>query len=75
MHIAVMNNNNLVANHRRTVVQSMKFETTTKIYSVRKLDTLIYANSVIYFDFVFYLIRISNFLLFFGTNIFSRLGS
>ena len=38
-----MNNDNVVATHPRTVVQyMMKCEKTTKIYSVRKLNTLIY---------------------------------
>ena len=40
MHIAVMNNDNFVVIHRITVSQyTMKCETTTKIYSVRKLNT------------------------------------
>ena len=35
MHIVLMNNNNFVATHLRTVVQyTTKCETTTKIYSV-----------------------------------------
>ena len=41
MHIVVINNDNLVATHLRTVVlYTMKRDTTTKIYSVRKLNTL-----------------------------------
>ena len=38
MHIVVMNNDNFVATHTRTVTQyTMKCKTTTKIYSVCKL--------------------------------------
>ena len=45
MHIVVMNNDNFVATYPRTVVQyTMKCKTTTKIYSVRKLKTLIYVH-------------------------------
>ena len=41
-----MNNDNFVAIHPRTVVEYiMKCETTTKIYSVRKLNALIYAQT------------------------------
>ena len=65
MHFVVMNNDNFVATHLRTVVQYiMKCETTTKIYSVGKLNTLISVHFVIFFDFVFYLICILNFLLY-----------
>ena len=40
MHIVVMNNDNCVATHPRTVVlYTMKCDTTTKIYNVRKLNT------------------------------------
>ena len=42
MHIVVMNNENCVATHPRTVVQfNMKDEITTKIYSASKFNTLI----------------------------------
>ena len=48
MHIVVMSNNNFVANHPRTIVQyTMKCETTTEIYTVRKRNTLIYVHYVI----------------------------
>ena len=41
MHIFVMNNDNFVANHPRTIVQyTKKCETTTKTYSVRNLTLL-----------------------------------
>ena len=61
-----MNNDNFVATHLRTVVQyTIECETIPKIYSVRKLNTLIYVRCVIclfwilffidFFDFVFYL--------------------
>ena len=50
MHFVVMNNDNFVATHLRTVVQYiMKCETTTKIYSVGKLNTLISVHFVIFF--------------------------
>ena len=43
MHIVVINNDNFVATHPRTVVQyTLKCTTTIKIYGVRKLITLIY---------------------------------
>ena len=49
MLIVVINNDNFVATHSRTVVQyAMKCETTTKIYSVRKLNTLLYVHHVIF---------------------------
>ena len=40
--MVAMNDDHFVATHPRTIVQyTMKCETTTKIYSVRKLNTLI----------------------------------
>ena len=49
MDIVVMNNVHFVATHLRTIVQhTMKCETTTKIYSVRKLNTLIYVHCLIF---------------------------
>ena len=49
MNIVVMNNDNFVETYPRTVVQcTMKCETTTKIYSVRKLHTLVYVHDVIF---------------------------
>ena len=54
MRIVVMNNKNFVATHPRSVVQyTMKCETTTEIYSVRKLNTLIYVYYVIFLDLMF----------------------
>ena len=51
MHIIVMNNDNFVATHPRTVVQdTRRYETITKIYSERKLNTLIY---IYYIRFLF----------------------
>ena len=45
-----MNNGNFIATDPRTVVQyTIKCETTTKIYIVRKLNTLTYAHYVIFF--------------------------
>ena len=39
MYIVIMNNDNFVATYPRTIVQyAMKCETTTKIFSVRKLN-------------------------------------
>ena len=39
MHTVVMNNDSFVATHAKTVVQyTMKCETTTKIYDLRKLN-------------------------------------
>ena len=86
MHIVVMNNENCVATHPRTVVQfTMKGEITIKIYSASKFNTLIYVHYKIvwfwtlsfidFFDFVFYFIRISNFLWHLETKISSTLGS
>ena len=47
MHIVVVNNDNFVATHPRTIVQyTIKCETITKIYSVRSLNTLIYVHNV-----------------------------
>ena len=44
-----MNNDNFVATYPRTVVQcTMKCETTTKIYSVRKLHSLVYVHDIIF---------------------------
>ena len=41
MHIVVMNNDNFVATHPRTVVQyTMMCKPTTKFYCARKLSTL-----------------------------------
>ena len=47
-----MKNGNFVATHQRTVVQyTIKCKTTTKIYSVRNLNTLIYVHYIIFFLF------------------------
>ena len=55
MPIVVMNNDNFIATHPRTVVQyTMKCEITTKSYSVHKLNTLIFVHYVIFFGLVFY---------------------
>ena len=49
MHIVVMNNDNFVTTHLRTVIQYItKCDTTTKIYSVHKLNTLIYVHYIIF---------------------------
>ena len=49
MHIVVMNNDNFVATHPRTVVQyAMKCKQPQKIYSVRKLNILIYVHYLIF---------------------------
>ena len=48
-NFVVMNNDDFVATYPRTVVQyTMKCEATTKIYSVRKLNSLIYVHYVIF---------------------------
>ena len=55
MHILVMNNDNFIATHSRTVVQyTMKCKTTTKIYSVQKLNSLIYVHYVIFLFWTLY---------------------
>ena len=62
-----MNNDNFVATQPKTVVLCiMKCQTITKICRVRKLNTLricfvLDFVFIDFFDFVFYLIRISNF--------------
>ena len=49
MYIVVMKNDNFVASHPRTVVKYIiKCKTTTKIYNVHKLDTLIYVHKVFF---------------------------
>ena len=49
MHIVVMNNDNFVASHSKTVVQyTRKCETTTKSCSVDKLNTLICVHYAIF---------------------------
>ena len=49
MHIVVMNNDNFVAIHPNTVGQyAIECETTLKIYSVRKLNILIYVHYVFF---------------------------
>ena len=49
MNIVVMSNDNFVTTYPRTVVQYiMKCETTTKVYSVLKLNTSIYVHYVIF---------------------------
>ena len=49
MYIVVMNNDKFVAIYPRTVAQyTIKCETTTKIYSVRELNTLICVHYVIF---------------------------
>ena len=86
MHIVVMNKDDFVATHPKTVIQyTVKCPTITKIYRVRKIITLIYVHYVIscfglcvlliFFDFVFYFIRILNFLLYLETTISLRLSS
>ena len=60
MHIVVMNSDNFIATHPRTVVQyTMKCDTTTKIYNVRKHNTLIHVHYII---FLFWTL---NFIVFF----------
>ena len=55
MHIIVMNNDNFITIHLRTVVQYiMKCEATTKIYSVHNLFNLCTLSNFFILNFVLY---------------------
>ena len=65
MHNVVMNNDNFIATHPRTVSEyTLKCETTTKIFSACKLNSLIYALYVLFFGLCVLLIFYSYLKLF-----------
>ena len=69
MSTVVMNNYNFIATHLRTVVQYiMKCETTTKIYSLLKLNTLIYVHCVLFCFGLCFILSLSRNKYFFETR-------